>query len=539
MMVSQELSKVLRPLGKYRNLVVAVSAVHILVGLLPPLFMNFLIDELYPYVGEGSAYLFIVGTIVGLLLVCFFLDWLQGYMWSDLINRGAGVTRGFFFSNVLHKKYDFFLHHTVGDINNKVINDSYIYSRMKLMMTPTLFLNLMHIVVILVFLFILNVYMKLMTLAIALVFFLVYSQINRFLRKSAVEEREGFSALMSDANQTLTGINTIQLYAAEEHSAEYFEKIVDTYEHKLSRLKYWEALSKAATNIITNIVPVAAILAGILYLVRGGNITIGGIIAFYYLLPRLKEPVKALTDFNVDMQNGKAVEQRLEELLTNEADEPHDLEKIEKIDELEFNNLGFGYPDDSMHGMVLSGLNAKLKRGDSLAIVGPSGTGKTTLMRLLTRQVTPTQGEIMVNGKSNTAIDPASYLARVAVLPQDIYIFDSTIHDNISFGKEYSEKRIRDSATLSSIDHFSMDESASALSGGERQRVGLARALARDYDVLILDEPTSDLDQETETIIIENLKKAQAETNCIMLVITHSANVINNLCAKRLDLPKH
>lgn len=534
-MLSTEISRILRPLGKFRNGVVFVSALHILAGLLPPYFMRLLIDDLYPNVGASSAHLFIIGTIVGLLLICFFLDWLQGYLWSVLINNGAGIVRSFFFSSVLHKNYRFFQEHPTGDINNKVINDSYIYVQGKLVMVPTLFLNLLHIVVIFVFLFVLNVYMKLVTIAISLLFFLAYSQINRYLRRTAVQEREGFSTLMSEANETLTGIDTIQLYAAENYVSGYFEKLVERYEQRLGKLKYWQTLSKAATNTITNIVPVAAILAGIFYMSQGGDLKIGSIIAFYYLLLRLKEPIKALTDFNIDMQNAKAVEERLEELLTKEVRQPVQLEKIGKIDELEFKNLGFGYNGE----MVISGLNTKLQRGDSLAIIGPSGTGKTTLMRLLMHQVLPSEGEISINGKNSVEIDPASYLARIAVLPQDVYIFNSTLHDNIGFGKEHPEKRIRDVAKLSAIDHFSLDESALGLSGGERQRVGLARALACDYDVLILDEPTSNLDQETETAIIENLKQVQKETNCIMIVVTHSANVIENLCTKHLELPKH
>ncbi|MCL2380396.1 MAG: ABC transporter ATP-binding protein/permease [Treponema sp.] len=535
-MLSSEISRILRPLRKYRNAVVFVSGLYILAGLLPPYLMSLLIDQLYPYINENSAHLFIAGTIVGLLLVCFFLDWLQGYLWADLLNNGTGIVRSFFFSNVLHKNYRFFVEHQVGDINNKVINDAYIYVQSKLMWKPTLFLNLLHIVVIFALLFFLNVYMKLMTIAFTVLFFVVYSQINRHLRKSAVKEREGFSTLLSEANETLTGIDTIQLYAAEEHSAEHFEKLSERYERHLSKLKYWQALSKASRNIIMNIIPVAAILAGIFYLAQGGDITIGGIIAFYYLLPRLREPIKALTDFNIDMQNARAVEKRLEELLTKEVREHVDLEKVDKIDELEFKNLGFGYPDGEV---VLSGLNAKLERGDALAITGASGTGKTTLMRLLMRQITPNKGEISINGKNYADIDPASYLSRIAVLPQDVYIFDSTLHDNISFSKNHSEKRIRDAAKLSGIDHFSLDENARGLSGGERQRIGLARALACDFDVLILDEPTSSLDQETECLIIENLRQAQKATNCIMIVITHSANVLEKLCTKQLELPKH
>ena len=539
-MLAEEIFKVLRPLTRYRNIVVFVSGLHIIIGLLPPYFMNMLIDELYPYMGERSVYLFIIGTIAGLLLACFFLDWLQGYLWADLINQGAGITRSFFFSRVLHKNYRFFIEHPVGDINNKVINDSYIYVRSRLVLMPTLVLNLLHIVVIFVFLLFLNVYMKLMTITFSVLFFVAYSQINRFMRKSAVKEREGFSTLMAEANESLNGIDTIQLYAAEHYSAEYFEKLSDRYERHLSKLKYWQALSKAVRNIIMNIVPVAAILAVIFYLTRGGDITVGSIIAFYYLLSRLREPIRSLTDFNIDMQNARAVEERLQELLTKDLRQELQLEMIDRIDELEFKNLGFGYPDT---GMVLSGLNVKLRRGDCLAITGPSGAGKTTLMRLLMRQVTPSEGEISVNGKNYVDIDPASYIARIAVLPQDVYIFDSTLHENISFGKDYPEKRIRDAAKLSAIDHFSMDENALGLSGGERQRIGLARALACEYDVLILDEPTSNLDEETECVIIESLRQVQRETNCIMIVVTHSANILERLCAKQmpqqLKLPRH
>ena len=526
----------LRPLHKRRAVVVLISGLYILAGLLPPYLIGMLIDEIYPYFGESSAYLFMIGTIISLLLICFLLDWLKEYLWKDLINRGAGIVRSFFFENVLHKNYRFFMDHPVGDINNKVINDSYLYVQTRLMMFPTLFLNLVHIVVLFVLLFVLNAYMMLMTVVFSLVFFVIYIQINKYLRKSAVKEREGFSTLMTEVNETLTGIDTIQLYAAEDYAAKHFTKLVDSYEHRLSRLKYWQTLSKAATNAVTSIIPVAAILAGIFHLAYGGTITIGTIIAFYYFLPRLKEPILALTDFNINMQNAKAVEKRLEELLAKEVREQVQLEKISKIDELEFKDMGFAYPDGET---ILSGLNVKLQRGDSLAIIGPSGTGKTTLMRLLMRQIIPSEGEISINGKNYTGIDQVSYIARISVLPQDVFIFDSTLHDNISLGKDYCEKQIRDVAKLSAIDYFSMDENALGLSGGERQRLGLARALASDYDVLILDEPTSNLDAETECAIIENLKEVQRTTNCIMIVITHSENVLEKLCTKQLELPRH
>lgn len=530
-----EISKALRPLHRRRNVVVFVSGIYILAGMLPPYLIGLLIDDLYPDFAGASAYLLIIVIIIGLLLICFFLDWLQGYLREDLINRGVGITRSSLFWSVLHKEYQFFLEHPVGDINNKVINDSSTYVKTQLMMVPTLFLNVLHLLVLFGFLFRLNTYMTLLVLLFSIVFSVVYSGINKKLRANGVKEREGFSELMSEANATLTGVSTIQLYAGEDYAAEYFEKLVDIYEEDLTTLKFWQTLSKATTNTITNIIPVAAIIAGIFYLAVGGNITVGNILAFYYFLPRLKEPIKTITDFNIDMQNARAVEARLEELLTAEVDESIELDHVGKIDKLEFKSLGFSYPDGRE---VLKALDLKLERGDALAITGPSGAGKTTLLRLLKRQMLPTTGVLAVNGRDYSEIDAASYISRIAVLPQDIFVFDDTLYENISLGKGYAEKHVNDIAKLSAIEHVPMNENALDLSGGERQRLGLARALACEYDVLILDEPTSELDQETECLIIEHLKKVQQATNCIMIVVTHSSNILEKLCSQELILTK-
>jgi len=531
----REVTNALKPLKKRRNLVVFISSLYILAGLIPPYLMGILIDELYPDFTSITAHIFIISTIIGLLLLVFLLDWLQAYLKADLLNKGTGIARSSLFFSVLHKDYKFFLTHPVGDINNKVIHDSSTYVKTKLMMVPTLFLNIMHLLVLFFFLFRLNMQMTLFVMAFSIIFFAAYSVINKQMRLHFVKEREGFSKLMTQANTTLTGVDTIQLYAGEDYAAEYFEKLVDEYENELTALKFWQTLSVAATNTIANVVPLAAIIAGIIYFVLGGVISVGSILAFYYFLPRLKDPLKALTDFNIDMQNSKAVEARVKELLIEAVDETVELDHVKEIDTLSFEDLGFAYPDGKK---VLKNMNFNLKRNDTLAITGPSGAGKTTLLRILKRQVAPTSGKLLINGRDSAEIEATSYISRIAVLPQDVFIFDDTITDNISFGKEYNEKHIRDAAKLAVIDHFSMDENALGLSGGERQRIGLARALACEFDVLILDEPTSELDYETECQVIENLKKVQQETECIMIVVTHSHNILEKLCAKELVLSK-
>ncbi|MCL2588193.1 MAG: ABC transporter ATP-binding protein/permease [Oscillospiraceae bacterium] len=530
-MLFKEIAPILRPLYKLRLFVVLVSAIHILIGLLPPYLMGVLIDDLHQM--SGAPVYYTIAFVAGLLLVWFFLDWLQRYLWADMINRGAGMVRSFLFANVLHKDYRFFRKYPEGDIDSRVINDAYIYAQAKLAQVPTLILNILHIIVIIAILVRLNHHMTLMTLVLSLLFFGLYGYVNKFLRGSAVREREGFSDLMSEASSTVLGINTIQLYNVESFFADRFEKSVDRYERLLTKLKFWQALSSAATNTITSIIPVAAILAGMLYLLYGGNITVGSIIAFYYFLPRLKEPIKALTDFNMDVQNARAVETRLEELLSHEEPERADLAQIKQIDALAFREMGFTFPDGET---ILHDLNVNLSRGDILAVTGPSGTGKSTLLQLLKRQIDPTEGDILINGKSHVDVCAGSYLSRIAVMTQDVFLIDGSLQDNISFGREIPEAVIQEAARLSAIDPAWLEGDVLGLSGGEVARVGLARALASDYDVLILDEPTASLDAETERQIIENLKEVQKQTNCMMIVITHSRNVLRDLCTQELQL---
>ena len=149
----------------------------------------------------------------------------------------------------------------------------------------------------------------------------------------------------------------------------------------------------------------------------------GSILAFYYFLPRLKDPLKKLTDFNIDLQNAKAVEERVKELLSGQKDVQVELDHVDKIDTLAFEGLGFAYRDGKK---ILTDMNFSLKRGDTLAITGPSGAGKTTLLRLLKRQVTPTAGKLLVNDRDYTEIEATSYISRIAVLPQEVFIFDDT-----------------------------------------------------------------------------------------------------------------
>ncbi|MCL2376393.1 MAG: ABC transporter ATP-binding protein/permease [Defluviitaleaceae bacterium] len=532
--LSKKISLILRPLFGFRYGAVALKAVSILASLLPPYLIGLLVDDLNATGGEAA--LFYITLIIGILIAFFFLDWAQDFLWYKMLYIGTGMVRSYLFSNVLHKDYRFFRDHSIGDIENKVIHDAAYYAKAKLAMMPTLFLNVLYIGIILAFLTNMHMQKTFVVVGLCVAFYLIYSLINKSLRKTSTLEREGFSELLDTANETLMGINTIQLYGAEKFFDQYFEHSVEKYESFLIRLRKLQALAYSATESIMSIIPVIAVLIGIAF-VATGYITVGTIVAFFLFLPRLSKPIKSLTDFNVDLQHARAVEGRLEELLShNYDDNDNNLEKIDKITSLEFVDISYSYENDGNE--VLTDVCFSLVPGDALAVVGPSGTGKTTFLRMLKRQISPTLGEILVNGKNLTEINTESYLGRIAVLTQEVFAFDASIRENIRFGKDIPDERIEALAKFCALGDINLDDNAKSLSGGERQRMGLARALACDYDILVLDEPTSELDLATEAEIVKNLKILQKTKGTILIVVTHSDYVLKNLCNKSLPLSK-
>jgi len=532
--LNTKISHVLRPLRSFRYSAAAFKAVNIMISLLPPYLIGLMVDDLNTTGGENA--LTLIALIVGILAAYFFLDWAQSFFWYKMLYIGTGRVRSFLFSNVLHKDIRFFAEHSIGDIENKVIHDAEYYAKARLAMMPTLWLNILHVGIILAFLVNMHVTMTFVVIGLCAAFYLLYSRINKQLRKTSTAEREGFSELLNNANETLLGINTIQLYGAEKLFDEYFEHSVDKYEGFLIHLRKWQSMAYSATESIMSVIPVIAVLVGIAFAATG-HITIGGIVAFFLFLPRLSSPIKGLTDFNIDLQRARAVESRLEELITYDVDSGEEnLEKIDKVSSLEFVDISYSYDNDENE--VLTDVCFNLKAGDALAVVGPSGTGKTTFLRMLKRQIAPTLGEIYINGKNYKEINAESYLARVAVLTQDVFAFDESIRENIRFGTDLSDERVEALAKFCALGDINLDDNAKSLSGGERQRMGLARALACDHDILVLDEPTSDLDLATEAQIVENLRTYQKQKGTILIVVTHSDYVLKNLCNKVLPLSK-
>jgi len=528
--LSKQIDHVLRTVYKKRLSIIALKAANILISILPPVLTGRLVDDLSNNSGQNAiTYIVIIASI---LVVYFFVDWGQDYFWYRMEYIGTGLVRTYIFANVIRKNYKFFKEHNVGELESKIVHDSELYAQSKLSMIPMLLLNIMHIVIIVGILMFTNFIMALAVIGFSVIFYLVYKAINKRLRKAALKEREGLTDVLTSANEILTGAPTIQVYGETKYFTRRFADTVDKYEYLLIRLRKWKGLALASTNKIVGLLPLAVAFAA-LGLYASGVFTAGYIVTFYLLLPHLADPIKALTEYNIDTQNAKVVRNRLEEMLSEKRPKRLDLVSINNIDHLEFHEINYEYVPNTP---VLKFINFTLKKGESLAVVGPLGSGKSTFLRMLKRQIIPTNGQVLINSIDLHDIAEKSYLNRVTIVSQEIFIFDDTIRENIKFGKDVSEEKIAKIVQKCALEHLSLDENAVNLSTGEKHLLGLARALACEYDILILDEPTAELDAATETRIIQTIKEVQEKTECMLIIVTHSNEVLEKLCDKMLIL---
>ena len=496
------------------------NAVCTVVSMTVPFLMSEVIDNL-----SNSDFLNIelAVLITVFVFISFFLNWYQNYQWFKMIYKGQSFMRSAMFAGVVTAPYQFFFKRKEGDITNRLINDAAQYAEASMISTPMLILNSLSLMVSFAFVFFYSVSIGMIILLICLVYFFSYKYINVKLRKYSEEERRGYSELMQTTTKFCNGIPTIRLFACEKIFSEKYREKVEEVGNKNIRLQLWKSLALALSGLIVDLMPVATIVMGMV-LVAEGECSIGAIFGIYAYTGYLGDPIRNLTDLNISVQRGKVNKERLEDVLVEEKCEEYFTDKIQEI---VLKDTYFSYDESEV---VLENFNISIHKGERIGIIGNSGSGKTTLSHILSGELVPASGEIYVNGKK---ADIEAYRSRIAVLPQEIFLYDESVLNNIMFGRD--ELELTKILETIEIDRFS-DRDVNELSGGEKRRVGLARALAGDFDLLILDEPTAEIDAVMEDKIVKFIDRMM-DSEKLMVVITHRPRILD-ICTKTLKIGK-
>jgi len=350
--------------------------------------------------------------------------------------------------------------------------------------------------------------------------------------------QEQYSTIAGRAKESFSSIRLIKAYNREDYEQGRFEKESESYRKKKLKLDLVESMFHPTLNLLIGLSVIIVIWkAG--QLVIEGTLTVGNILEFIVYVAYLTWPVASLGYTVNRFQRSMASWKRIDEVLTEEIDIEDNGKTDKKIEELEgrieFKNVSFKYPGSEEY--ALKELNLTIEAGQNAAIVGRTGSGKTTIIRLIPRLFDVTEGEILIDG-TNVKEIPLDVLRRnIGLVPQDTFLFSDTIGENISFGTVGADqKQIEEAAEKAQVRDNILDfekkfetilgERGITLSGGQKQRTAIARALIRDPNIIILDDSLSAVDTKTEEAILQHLRKELRGRTTIM--ISHRISTIKD-----------
>lgn len=359
---------------------------------------------------------------------------------------------------------------------------------------------------------------------------------NLQVRKAFKRQRNHIGELNARIEDSLLGNKVVRAFANEKVEIDKFDR--DNQEFlriKRQTYKYMAAFQNTI-RIFDGLMYVVVIVAGGIFMIKG-LIKPADLVAYTMYVSTLLTTIRRIIEFAEQFQRGMTGIERFSELMEAKIDifDEEGAKPIQDVKgEVTFKNVSFEYPDD--HTQVLSGINLTIKPGEKVALVGPSGGGKTTLCSLIPRFYDPTEGEILLDGQNIKNVTLESLRSNIGVVQQDVYLFSGSVYENIAYGKtDATREEVIQAAKMAGAHEFIMElkdgydtyvgERGVKLSGGQKQRISIARVMVRSPKLVILDEATASLDNESEHLVAESLDKLAAGRTTI--TIAHRLTTIH------------
>ncbi len=433
----------------------------------------------------------------------------------------------------------FYRSHNTGDLMARISED---VSKVRMYLGPAIMygINLVTLFVILIpYMFTINARLTMYVLLPLPVLSLSIYYVNNLIEQRSTEIQKALSGLSTYTQEAFSGIRVLKAFARETDSANKFDVLSSDYKDKALRLTFVNALFFPLILALIGLSIILTVYIGGLEVMRGA-ITTGNIAEFIIYVNLLTWPVTSLGWITSIVQQAAASQQRINEFLQTKTHivSTQDLER--EIDgRVHFEDVSFVYPDSGIQ--ALHNISFKVDPGQSLAIIGTTGSGKSTVANILLRLYDPSQGKVYIDDTEIQAYDLQSLRSQIGYVPQDVFLFSETIRNNIAWGESgLNEQTIQQAASdadlLENIERFPngfetrVGERGITLSGGQKQRVSIARAIVRDPKILILDDALSAVDTKTENTILNNLKRImQGRTSIIISHRVSSAKLADHI----------
>jgi ATP-binding cassette, subfamily B, bacterial MsbA len=484
-------------------------------------------------IGPAEVVYFVPLLFVLVFLLRSLADFVSGYAFQRI---GLGVTtdiRNDLYRHVLGQSSRFHAEHPSGELVARVINDVAMMQNAVSNRLLDLFQQSLTLLVLLVLL--LSAHFRLAAICLIAAPILVYPivRFGKGMRRTSHSSQERMADLASLMAEGVRGHRVVKAFGMEEFELGRFRQA--TARHL--RVNLWaQMLAHASGPVVEALAAIgaAALLVFAGQSIRNEQLTAGQLIRFIVTLLMMYDPIRKLNKVNLVLQEAMAAGQRVAGLMAipNEVVEAPGARRLEKVEQgIAFEKVSFAYEDRP----VLSDVELRIRAGEIVALVGPSGAGKTTLVNLLPRFFETESGRVAIDGIDIRQIELKSLRALIGIVTQDTLLFNDTIRANIAYGRsDLPLERVREAAAAAYADEFIMEmphtydtvigESGLRLSGGQRQRLAIARALLKNAPILILDEATSQLDSQSEALVQKALYNLmQGRTT---LVIAHRLSTV-------------
>jgi len=506
------------------------------IAYLTSMFNYYMLETVEVYGKEGALYFVCAVIIVSVFLANFF-KYLANVTMAQIRARVVYNVRNGLFDKINSLHLGFFTNERKGDLMSRITNDVQEVENSVVNTLKVVYREPATLIGYFAVLFYMSAELTVFTLVLVPISGGIISEISKRLRKKARESQQTLGKIVNMLDETLSGMRVVKAFTAQGFLRKRFTDQTNRY----AKINVSMARKNEAASPMSEFMGVTVVVGIVIYggkLILSGSSELSGAEFFTYiaLFSQVLTPAKAISKSFSVIQRGLASGERIFEVLdtTPTIQNAPNAQKLDSFKEsIVFNNVSFAYEQEQ----VLKGINLEVKKGQTVALVGASGGGKSTLADLVPRFYDPTQGSLQIDGKDLREYDINALRSLMGIVTQESILFNDTIFNNIAFGQEnVSEDAVIQAAKIANAHEFIMNteqgyqtvigERGNKLSGGQRQRLSIARAILKNPPILILDEATSALDSESERLVQEALTHLMQ--NRTSLVIAHRLSTIQH-----------
>jgi len=436
------------------------------------------------------------------------------------------------FHNLINLHYGFFTQNRTGSLITRITTDTYYLSGAMANTYTALIKDSLTLLVLIGNMFYQNWKLALISMVVFPLALIPVRVLGKKIRNITKNLQHQIGNLASNLEEIFKGIKNVKSFNAEGFEILRINKEIAAARELNFKQEKVTARSRPFTETLGSLAAGLAIFGGGIFVIND-NMTAGELMSFLVSLMLAYAPLKNLINVNVLLQSGLGAASRIFEFIDMKNDIFDGSKTIKDFDEIKFKNVFFKYPNTEKN--VLNGININLRKNKKIAIVGPSGSGKSTLLGLMIRLFDLDKGEIIIGNENIKDLRLKNLRSYFSLVSQDTVLFDGSISENIKYNSQLSTKSIEKFAELACVDEIieklpqglnsQIGENGVKLSGGQRQRIAIARALAQQKSIILLDEPTSNLDLRTESKLFDNLHSIK---NIMLVVVAHRLSTIKH-----------